>query len=177
MSKTYGFLRGAFCAAAIATSPASAHDFSAGEEPLFGAEQIVNWNNHVYYIQIDAAASEGAFGAVVAQFPYSEAPPLHIHHDAIEIFHVLSGTIELQVDGARTALAAGQTSFAPKGSEHGFVVTSEDGATVLVTFTPGGFEGFFAAVEGLEIPADMAQINKIASEFNLSIVGPPIQMN
>ncbi|MGF1454199.1 MAG: hypothetical protein ACFB6R_02345 [Alphaproteobacteria bacterium] len=56
----------------------------------------------------------------------------------------------------------------------GFVVTSKGGARILATFTPGGFEGFFAAVEGLEMPKDLGRIEDIAADYHVSIVGPPI---
>ena len=58
----------------------------------------------------------------------------------------------------------GATVFIPRGTPHTF---RNDGAApgrLLVTMTPGGFEGFFLAVEaeGLSPPQDMARIGALA---------------
>ncbi|MGF1454198.1 MAG: cupin domain-containing protein [Alphaproteobacteria bacterium] len=99
----------------VVAGPAGSHEVGQGSPSSIPAKQVVAWNNHVYYIQIENEDTGGAVGAVVTDFPFGEAPPRHVHHDAVELFHVLDGTIELEIDGVRTRLGPGETTFVKKG--------------------------------------------------------------
>ena len=48
---------------------------------------------------------------------------------------------------------------------------------MLIQFTPGGFEGFFAdMVAGqYRIPEDMDAVNESAERHNLRFTGPPLR--
>ncbi len=71
---------------------------------------------------------------------FGEAPPLHIHYGEDEIFHVLDGELEFELDGVIRLARAGETLCAPRGVPHRFRVVSREGARFL-TVTRGGFEG------------------------------------
>lgn len=49
-----------------------------------------------------------------------EGPPLHVHPDAEETYHVLSGVLEVNVDGEWEEVAAGETHSVPPGRPHTF---------------------------------------------------------
>jgi quercetin dioxygenase-like cupin family protein len=55
----------------------------------------------------------------------------HVHIGAEEVLYVLQGRGEIQVEGARHAVAQGQAVYIPDGAEHSYINTS-DGALVLV---------------------------------------------
>jgi hypothetical protein len=40
---------------------------------------------------------------------------------------------------------------------------------------PGGFEHFFAAMQGLVLPRDRAEAARISGGFGLETVGPPLE--
>lgn len=49
-----------------------------------------------------------------------ESPPLHIHPDAEESYQVLSGVLEVNVEGEWKQIPAGETYIVPAGTPHTF---------------------------------------------------------
>lgn len=49
-----------------------------------------------------------------------DAPPLHIHPQAEESYHVISGVLEVNLDGEWTKVPAGGTYVVPAGKAHTF---------------------------------------------------------
>ena len=45
-------------------------------------------------------------------------PPLHIHYQAAEEFHVISGTLSAESDGRQIQVRTGETAVFPPGSAH-----------------------------------------------------------
>jgi quercetin dioxygenase-like cupin family protein len=62
------------------------------------------------------------------QAPQGESPPLHIHRNQDEVFHVLEGNLRLVVNGNELSAAPGQTVITPKGTPHTYRVESPHGA-------------------------------------------------
>ena len=75
------------------------------------------------------------------QRPGSE-PPLHIHEDACEIFHVIEGAIDLYIGGVIRRLNPGDTAMVPRGTPHTFRIRTPY-VRGLVGLTPAGFEEWF----------------------------------
>lgn len=140
-------------------------------------------NNHA---EIVVAHRDNADGLSVIDMtlPFDEAPPLHVHHEEDEVFHILAGEIRFSVDGGLRTVRAGDTLLAPRGIPHGFRVLTPAGARMLV-ITRGGFEAVVravsrpAAVAGL--PEQVAPSQEVQAELTrqcalrkIDIVGPPI---
>lgn len=108
--------------------------------------------------------------------PAGSGPPRHVHDDADETFILVSGRVELWIDGRTSYLDAGQAATIPKGTEHTFRVTDDGPAHKFVILAPGGFEGFFAemAQGQYAIPADMPAIEASAKRHHLRFTGPPL---
>ena len=85
------------------------------------------------------------FMAEICVAPGGGTPP-HIHHRDDESFHLLEGTLTIQVGGNTINASAGDFAFLPRGIAHSFKNTSDGYAKVLVLTTPAGLEGFFAEV-------------------------------
>lgn len=103
-----------------------------------------------------------------------QGPPLHIHRDADEIFHILAGCYRFRV-GEQTVLAGpGDTLVAPKGAPHCFINTAETPGKMFIVFQPGGAETFFTAFaeQGLKLPEDMERVIALGQQHNLEFVGP-----
>lgn len=62
-------------------------------------------------------------------------PPHRISRE--EVFLVLSGSLELTIDGETRSLSAGDTAVAPPGSSLGLVNATEKPATMWVTTSTG----------------------------------------
>ncbi len=122
----------------------------------------------------DAAGSLGVFESLV---PVGEGPPIHIHHDADEILHLIEGRFEFFVDGEMIPRRAGETVVVPRGIPHSFRVLGDRPGRLIAIMTPGGFEGFFLEVaeRELRIPEDMPEITEVAARHGLEFTGPPLK--
>ena len=79
---------------------------------------------------IRVSSRDGSDGLSVLehQAACGESPPLHIHHEEDEVFHILEGEVRYQV-GETTYLAkAGETFIAPKGIPHTYRIVSPESA-------------------------------------------------
>jgi quercetin dioxygenase-like cupin family protein len=143
---------------------------------MMKSEGTIEWLGTRYRIVLDAASGNGNLSIVDTWAPGGSGPPRHIHYDADEAFLVISGEIELWLEGESFRVGPGETAFVPRGSEHTFKVVSPGGCRKVVMLTPGGFEGFFAemAAGQFAIPADMARIEEVAGRYRLAFTGPPL---
>lgn len=116
--------------------------------------------------------------------PFGEAPPLHVHRDEDEIFHILDGEVRFQVGEETRLVRGGETLLGRRGVPHGFRVVSSEGARLLIV-TQGGFERMVRAgsrpaeTDGLPEPADptpamLAQLSAVCAAQNIELLGPPI---
>ena len=129
----------------------------------------------VYDILLTKAETGGSLGMLRSVDQPGFGPPLHIHRDADETFHVLGGRVDFLLDGERRSLTAGGTIFIPRGAAHTFRVMDGE-ARMITVMTPGGFEGFFEQVvaNAFEMPRDLDAMAALAATFHLEFVGPPL---
>ena len=138
------------------------------------AHDPLDWNGDKIHVVLEKGGTNGAFGMFTAEMGGPKGPPRHIHEDADEAFYVLEGEAEVLVDGETMVIGAGEAGFAPKGTEHTFKFTGDEGGKVLVVVTPGGFEGFFGATVDLKLPDQMPELEKISAEHGQKFTGPPL---
>lgn len=138
-------------------------------------------------VNIHLASRAGADGIFVMEhwMPYGESPPLHIHRNEDEVFHVLEGTMRFHVDGKDVVAHKGQTVLAPKGLPHSFRVESPAGARCLTITTGSDFE---TMVRQMGEPAPAAKLPpridptpemidalaEACARNGIDIVGPPL---
>jgi len=145
------------------------------KDSLLGPDSI-EWSGTTYRTILATEATGGAMSVVDSVSPPNYGPPRHIHHDADETFVILSGEVELWLDGETMVKGPCETAFIPRGREHTFRVIGTQPSRHLVILTPGGFEGFFAdmAAGQFRIPEDMGQIEESAKRHHLEFTGPPL---
>lgn len=119
--------------------------------------------------------------------PTPSRPPLHYHPRQSERFEVLSGTLEVLVDGKRRALAEGEVLTVPPGTPH--AMWSEESGTRVTWQTRPAMktEAFFETLWGLARDGEtnakgapnllrMAVIaREFADEFRLASPPWPVQ--
>ena len=88
----------------------------------------------------------GAFFLAEMSVQPGGGPPPHIHHREDESFHILEGTLTIQVGGNTITASAGDFAFLPRGIVHSFKNTGDGCAKALVLTTPAGLENYFAEV-------------------------------
>src|SRR5215471_5658976 len=99
-------------------------------------------------ILVSSEETEGRMSVVEVNGPHGDMPPLHVHHTDDEVFHLLDGEMTLYVGAEQIRLGAGQTALAPRGVPHTYRIESAEGARVLVSSSPGGFDRYVAAIGG-----------------------------
>ena len=137
----------------------------------------LDWLGTRYKTILPTADTGGSLSITDSVSPPASGPPRHIHHDADEVFVVLTGACEFWLEGERFRRGPGEAAFIPRGTEHTFRVTSDEPSRHLVILTPGGFEGFFREMaEGqYAIPQDMEPITRIGEAHRMTFTGPPLE--
>jgi quercetin dioxygenase-like cupin family protein len=114
-----------------------------------------------------------------------DSPPLHVHVNEDEVFHILEGEFRFQLGTEERTGQAGDTVLAPKGIPHTYRVESESGRWLTVT-SHQQFEDFVRAMArkanarglppsgGAPNDAAIAALTAMAKNFGIEIVGPPL---
>ena len=140
-------------------------------------------NSHVRIVVSQDGNADG-FSVLEHLLPFGDAPPLHVHREEDEIFHILAGEVRFEVDGRTSMARAGDTLLAPRGRPHRYRVISPEGARYL-TITRGGFERMVRAVARpatdavlpLQAEPDEATRQTLferCAEAGIDLIGPPL---
>jgi quercetin dioxygenase-like cupin family protein len=118
----------------------------------------------------------------LSQLRVTERPgyntPLHVHHETDETFYVVSGELTLFVKGASHKLGPGDYAFVPRGTPHAQGNQTSTESVIILTMTPGTFEGFFddRAEMVLETPPGHADYTagmmRVGKPYDIEILGP-----
>src|SRR3954452_6255820 len=66
-------------------------------------------------VRVAQQGHDDGFSILESLAPRGDGPPLHVHHDEDEAFHVLDGELRLRVGDEQLTLGAGETALAPRG--------------------------------------------------------------
>ena len=94
-------------------------------------------------IHLTAEDTNGAFCLLVDHLPVGWSLPPHRHHNEAETIHIVQGDFEMELDGARSQLSAGQTIHIPRGVIHSSANIGRQTGHRVVLFSPAGMERFF----------------------------------
>ncbi len=137
-------------------------------------------------IRVSHRTGDDGISVIESVAPYGDSPPLHVHRNEDELFHLLDGTMRFHVGDDEFVADAGDVFLAPKGIPHTYRVESLEGARWLVTTTGGDFEGM---VRGASRPADrdalpepngpptpdqQAALAAVCAAHGIDLVGPPL---
>lgn len=151
---------------------------TAGKEKLWFLDTLVS-------VRVSERDNADGISVIEHEVPFGSSPPLHVHRNEDEVFHVLAGEVRFRVAGKDFAVAAGDTLVAPKGLPHSFVVTSRAGARWLTVTRGGDFErmiwesGRPAERDGLPPriapgPQEVAALEAACRRNGIELVGPPL---
>jgi quercetin 2,3-dioxygenase len=125
-----------------------------------------------------AEETDGSMLVFEDELERGKVTPMHLHADVDEALYVIEGEILLNVEGEERVVGAGGFTFAPRGCEHAFAVTSER-ARLLCIQSPGSGQAFYrnasqpADASGSG-PVDFDRLREVAHETGATtIVGPP----
>jgi quercetin dioxygenase-like cupin family protein len=86
-------------------------------------------------VTIRVSSRDGSDGISVLEHraSHGDSPPLHIHYDEDEIFHVLEGEVRYRVGDQEHRARAGETLLTPKGIPHTYKVESDEARMLTIT--------------------------------------------
>ncbi|MCZ7656822.1 MAG: cupin domain-containing protein [Xanthobacteraceae bacterium] len=139
-------------------------------------------------VTVRVAGADGANHMTVLEHeaPCGDSPPLHVHAEEDEVFHVIAGELRCRVGGREFSLRAGDTVRAPKDVPHTYLVVSPEGARFLTVTCVGHFErlvralGRPAAHDGLPVasgaptPEQATALADACLAHGITLVGPPL---
>lgn len=130
-------------------------------------------------VRATAQSTNGAFGLIENWMPPGFASPYHVHKHEDEAFYVLEGEISFVCGGVWMTAGPGGYVFGPRNIPHGFAVTGDAPARLLLLCAPAGFEQFALELGEPEphagvppAPPDMAKLMAVAAKFDIQILGP-----
>lgn len=138
-------------------------------------------------LRLASAENSGAISIIEHRMPFGLAPPLHVHKNEDEIFHIMEGTMRFEIGGMTKLAHAGDVICAPKGVAHSFVVESTGGAHCLTIVRGTDFE---TMVQQAATPAhpseeprlvaptakDVENLANACARNGIEIIGPPLAM-
>ena len=136
-------------------------------------------------IRIASADAPDGISVIEHWLPHGAGPPLHIHRNEDEVFHLLSGRMLLRVGDQDIVAGPGDILVAPKGVPHTYRVLSPEGAHNLTILRGADFESLIrelgrpAAAEGLPpqmepTPDMVAALTEACRRHGIDMVGPPL---
>jgi quercetin dioxygenase-like cupin family protein len=130
-------------------------------------------------VRMPKTAAAGEFEIIETTNAPGFGPPLHRHPET-EIFRVLEGRYQYEVDGRRFYAEAGDVISVPGGTPHTFVNATNAPARQLIIIVPGldatAFFTELGAVMKDGVP-DKAALNLFGQKWNVEFLGPPIRIS
>lgn len=153
--------------------------------PVATAGELFWFEGTLVNVRLSWNTGEDRVSVVEHYMPYGESPPLHIHRNEDQVFHILEGTMRMHIDGVETVAGAGETVLAPKGVPHSFRVESLDGARCLTITSGGDLENMIremgepATCASLPpqvepTPAMIAALTEACARNGIEIIGGPL---
>jgi len=122
-------------------------------------------------IKLSAKDTNGQFSLIEQNNTPGVGIPPHVHENEDEVFHVLSGKVEMIVGEELTTLSTGDMIFCPKGIPHSWRVVGEEKARAMLSIFPAGLEEMFEELSKLPAgPPDLEKVSEICGKYKLRFV-------
>jgi quercetin dioxygenase-like cupin family protein len=145
-------------------------------------DQAAFWFLNTLVIFVTAtAATEGAFSVYRQIAPPGFATPYHTHAAYGEGFYVLEGEVTFFCDGKKTVLRDGGFIYMPGSLAHGFRVSGDGPATMVIVSPAQGTFGSFVREMGEPAttkelpppsPLDFARLDVVSAKWGSTLIGP-----
>jgi quercetin dioxygenase-like cupin family protein len=135
--------------------------------------------NSLYEVKASTAETDGELTAMLMTVPPGMGPPPHVH-DGGESVYVLEGQTRYHIGGEVFEGGPGTFFYIPAGVEENFEPAGNEPIRLLVIYTPGGMDRFFAEAgepaQKRELPTpsepDLDRIMKVAEKHGLKMTAP-----
>lgn len=151
------------------------------KQDRFGNNAMKIWGLIPLSIKISSSDTGGKLFLFQHENMTKGGPPRHIHHGQDEWFYAVKGEFAMEVgdegDCEKFRLKAGDSFLAPRGIPHAWACISEPGTLITMVTPAQTFEEFI--VETTKHPT-LPSPEEIAAAFerhNMTVVGPPLQVD
>ena len=122
-------------------------------------------------IKLSAKDTKGQFSLIEQNNNPGTGIPPHVHQNEDEVFHVLSGQVDMTIGEEMTTLNSGDLIFCPRGIPHSFKVVGGQKAKVMLSIFPAGLENMFEELAKLPVgPPDLEKVGKICGKYNINFL-------
>ena len=103
--------------------------------------------------------------------PPGFGPPRHTHRNQLEVFHVIEGSIQFEVNGELFERGAGAAAVVPAGAVHAFRNIGATPAVIHFEMLPAGEseEAFDRMVTG-----QIGELDAFFDKYGMDLSGPPL---
>jgi len=126
---------------------------------------------------LSAAQNPGGVAVQTAEMPIGSGPPFHRHPSFDEVFMVLEGTLEFQVNDEVHTADAGDLVFVPGEVPHAprcVAGNDRDVARILMLVTPARFENFFHELgDLLAARGTKADLAALGAQYGIEFLDRP----
>lgn len=119
----------------------------------------------------EARETGGSWSLFEEQVPVGMGPPPH-RHDWDEAYYILEGEIDFEINGEAVRASAGDFSYLPRNTIHGFKGASAAPARVLIFAAPAHGSEFFRELndEIRMLPEDASKIPEIGERHGIHFI-------
>ncbi len=137
-------------------------------EPLTDAPELSVMGSTCRTI-ISGQQTDGRLAIVHIEASAGIGVPTHVHDKQDEVFHVLSGSICMNVGGREVLVRAGESAFGPRGVPHSWY--ADEPSSFVVSVTPSGLEEMFVELDALgEQQRDMPRALDICKRYDIRFI-------
>lgn len=103
--------------------------------------------------------------------PPGSGPPRHTHRNQLEVFHVIEGSLQFEVNGDLFERKTGATAVVPAGAVHAFRNIGAASAVIHFEMLPAGDseEAF-----GLMVRGEVGDVGAFFDKYGMDLAGPPL---
>lgn len=151
---------------------------NAGEGRIHGHMKLAGVNQNILDLKVSGSDTNGGL-AVFEQTSISpgKGTPLHVHHTQDEMFYVIEGSYKFKVGEDEYNLSKGESIFLPKKVPHAWTQISKKGKMTVIFQPAGMIENFFVTISSLDHEPSKSEVEKIFSDNEMEVVGPPLKIS
>src|ERR671930_1774953 len=137
--------------------------------------------NSLYEVRASSDDTGGELTAMEMTIPPGMGPPPHVHEGG-ESVYVLEGRVRYHIGGDVHEGGPGTFFYVPAGIEENFEPADDNPVRLLVIYTPGGMDKFFAEAgepaerhelpSPSETPPDLERLSAVAQKHGLELRVP-----
>ena len=120
---------------------------------------------------ISGAETDGVVAVFEEIVPPGSGPPRHTHRNQVEVFHIIEGRMQFEVNGELFERGTGTAAVVPAGAIHAFKNIGSAPAVIHFEMLPAGAseEAFDRMVSG-----DIGDVKAFFDQYEMYLSGPPL---